>query len=34
MGLRLIEAEVQSFQHVTHHFQRRLHIFSAQVCFV
>jgi hypothetical protein len=29
MGLGLVEAEVQSFQHVAHHFQRFLYIFSA-----
>ena len=30
MSLRLVKAEVQSFQHMAHHFQRFLYIFSAQ----
>ena len=29
MGLGLVEAEAQSFQHMAHHFQRFLYIFSA-----
>lgn len=29
MGLGLVETEAQSFQHVAHHFQRLLYIFSA-----
>ncbi|KFB70061.1 MAG: hypothetical protein CAPSK01_000211 [Candidatus Accumulibacter vicinus] len=30
VGLRLVEAEVQTVQDMTHHFQRFLYLFSAQ----